>query len=608
MTTDITTGTETSDITGAPVEPDSTRVQQVDPSTLIMDANVRHDARPDRAMIASVRDHGVLQPIIAVATGDGRARVRFGHRRTRAAIAAECVTVPVIVHPSNADADDAADEIDRIAKQSVENSHRRGLSPTEQMDAFADMAAFGLTAGQIAARTKTRRRDVVHGLRAARVPEVREAVQSAGLTLEQAAALEEFSDQPEHYELLLDRATNPRGWGPGFEHTVQQLRDRRDEAAARDALLAELADAGIPVVDQPMYGGATKRLIDLTHDPEPATDGAGDRAPTVGPEVAQDDDGEGPEFGDEDDCEEDEREDGEDDCEPAGSPGAVPAPITPEAHATCPGHAAYLTSTYGGPQRQSQVVAVYVCTDPLGHGHRSRTGAPLRHPSGPAAARSGETSEEAEDREAAEKAAKAAARRRVIAGNKAWDSATTVRRGWLASLLTRRTPPTGASTWMAQAFLTDRYTVCRAAERGHRTAAELLCSTPATLGQADHERVLTALAGASENRATVITLGMVLGAIEGETHRSQWRWKEHHGGRPDAGLVRYLEALAGWGYTLSPVERLAIGEHVDDAEVFEAPGALASTGTIERDNGDPDDEDSPAEDSGADDASGDGEG
>lgn len=587
MTTDITTGTDASDSTGGPVEPDSTRVQQIDPGTLIMDANVRHDARPDRAMIASVRQHGVLQPIIAVATSDGRARVRFGHRRTQAAIAAERRAVPVIVHPSNADADHAAGEIDRIAQQSVENSHRRGLSPTEQMDAFADMAAFGLTAGQIAARTKARRRDVAHGLRAARVPEVREAVESAGLTLEQGAALEEFSDQPEHYELLLDRATNPRGWGPGFEHTVQQLRDRRDEAAARDELGAELVAAGTPVVDQPMYDSATKRLIDLTDDPEPGTAATDDKADSgacdLDPDVAPNDESE---LAD------------EDDRKPPERPSAGPAPISPQAHTACPGHAAYLTSTYGGPQRRLQVVAVYVCTDPLGHGHRSRTGAPLRHPSGPAAPRAGESAEEAEDREAAEKAEKAAARRRVIAGNKAWDSATTVRRGWLSELLSRRTPPKGASTWMAQAFLTDRYTVCRAAERGHRTAAELLCSTPATLGQADHERVLAVLAGASENRASVITLGMVLGAIEGETHRGQWRWAEHRGAHPDAGLVRYLEALAGWGYTLSPVERLAIGEDVDDAEVFDAPGALATTGTDGK-HSDPDDEDSAGQDSAA---------
>lgn len=571
MTTDITTGTATG---CPPVEPDAQRVQQLDPSELLMDANVRHDARVDRAMISSVRDHGVLQPIVAVATGDGRARVRFGHRRTLAAIAAGHVTVPVIVHPSNAAADAAAEEVERLSTQTVENTQREGLTVSEQLDVFADLAAYNLSAGEIASRTKTRRRDVVKGLRAARIPEVREAVKSAGLTLEQAATLEEFSDDPDAYEVLMDRATNPSGYGPGFDHAAQRLRDDRAEAAAREALLAELAEAGTPVIDQPSYNSGAKRLVDLTDDPEPAP-GAGAQglvdldALDVGAPDDLDDD-----LDEEDDADESWDEDGD----VADEVGTAPAPITPEAHSACPGHAAYVTTTYGGPKRGPQPVAVHVCTDPLGNGHRSRFGVPLSAPRGPLAAPvAGETPEQAEARAEAEKAAKAAARKRVIAGNKAWDSATTVRREWLAEMLTRKTPPKGACSWMASAFLTDRYTVCRAAERGHATAAELLCTVPGALGQADHARITKALDGASENRATVITLGMVLGAIEGETHRGQWRWTEDRGGRPDASLVRYLHALAGWGYTLSPVERLAVGQDVDDAEVFEAPGAPASS-------------------------------
>ncbi len=528
-------------------------------------------------MVASVRDHGVLQPVIAVATGDGRARVRFGHRRTRAALAAGRATVPVIVHPTSADADAAAVEIERMATQTQENTHRQGLTPAEQMDVFAGMAELGgLSAGQIAARTKMPRRDVAAGLRAARRPEVREAVAAAALTLEQGAALEEFSDQPEHYELLLDRLANPRSWGPGFEHTVQRLRDDRDEAATREALLAELTAAGTPVIEQLSFSGPVKRLIDLTDDPDHGP--AEDHDP--------DDESVGERELDDDEYEED---DGRVDAPQAGGPEAIgPAPITPEAHAGCPGHAVYVSTALVGSRRRPQAVAVYVCTDPLGNGHRSRTGGLLREASEPTGPRAGESAQEAEDREAAEKAAKSAARRRVIAGNKAWDSATTVRRRWLAELLTRRTPPKAANTWVAGAFVADRYTVCRAAERGHRTAAELLCPEPAEGLQPDHERILGVLDGAGENRAAVVTLGLVLGAIDGETHRGQWRWNEDNtrrastapspqqfAARADASLVRYLEALAGWGYPLSPIERLAIGEDVDDSEVFDAPSVGA---------------------------------
>lgn len=608
MTTDITstdtdrTGADRPDAdrldieagaaTGGPVEPDSQRVQQLHPRELLMDANVRHDARVDRAMVSSVRDHGVLQPIIAFATGGGRARVRFGHRRTLAAIADGHLTVPVIVHPSRVDADAASDEVERLSTQTVENTQREGLTVSEQLDAFAELEGLGLSAGQIASRTKTPRRDVVKGLRAARVAEVREAVASAGLTLEQAATLEEFSDDPDAYQALIERATNPRGYGPGFDHAAQRLRDDRAEAAAREALLAELTEAATPVIDQPAYNSGVKRLSDLTDEPEPVPEPGSEAlvdldAPEAGTGVLADDldlEGES-ENGAEDEGEVDDWDVWDEDGEETDEVRSAPAPITPEAHAACPGHAAYVTTTYGGPKRGPQPVAVHVCTDPLGNGHRSRFGVPLVPSTASSAPVAGETAEQAEQRAAAQRAAKSAARKRVIAGNKAWDSATTVRREWLAELLTRKTPPKGACTWMAQAFVDDRYTVCRAAERGHATAADLLCAKPGTVGQADHDRITKALDGASENRATVITLGMILGAIEGETGRHQWRWTEQRFGRPDASLVRYLRALAGWNYTLSPIEHLAIGEDVDEAEVFDAPDVPAAGPTPDGSDG-----------------------
>ncbi|WP_167762195.1 ParB/Srx family N-terminal domain-containing protein, partial [Blastococcus sp. CT_GayMR20] len=95
MTTD-----NTSTSTDSATTPDTAaelRVQQLDPHSLLVDANVRHDTRADADLVASVRDLGVLVPIVAVRTADGRLRVRLGHRRTLAAIEAGRPTVPVVV-------------------------------------------------------------------------------------------------------------------------------------------------------------------------------------------------------------------------------------------------------------------------------------------------------------------------------------------------------------------------------------------------------------------------------------------------------------------------------------------------------------------------------
>jgi ParB family transcriptional regulator, chromosome partitioning protein len=85
---------------------------ELDPRSLLVDVNIRTDARLDKDFIASIKDLGVLVPITAVRTTTGDVRVRFGHRRTLAAIEAGLATVPVEIVGDDA-TDDAA-QIERI--------------------------------------------------------------------------------------------------------------------------------------------------------------------------------------------------------------------------------------------------------------------------------------------------------------------------------------------------------------------------------------------------------------------------------------------------------------------------------------------------------------
>jgi ParB family chromosome partitioning protein len=83
----------------------TTQIHQIDPTTLLVDLNVRFDARLNPDFIASIKEHGVLVPIVAVRTTEGDVRVRMGHRRTLAAIEADVPTVPVVI-ASNESTDD----------------------------------------------------------------------------------------------------------------------------------------------------------------------------------------------------------------------------------------------------------------------------------------------------------------------------------------------------------------------------------------------------------------------------------------------------------------------------------------------------------------------
>ncbi len=58
------------------------QVEEADPRTLLVDANIRLNP----AFVASIKDLGVLVPIVAVRTAKGAVRVRLDNRRTLGAI------------------------------------------------------------------------------------------------------------------------------------------------------------------------------------------------------------------------------------------------------------------------------------------------------------------------------------------------------------------------------------------------------------------------------------------------------------------------------------------------------------------------------------------
>ena len=61
------------------------RLEQLDPRTLLLDGNIRSEADLDEDFVASIRQRGVVQPIVAVQTEQG-VQVRYGQRRTLAVI------------------------------------------------------------------------------------------------------------------------------------------------------------------------------------------------------------------------------------------------------------------------------------------------------------------------------------------------------------------------------------------------------------------------------------------------------------------------------------------------------------------------------------------
>ena len=64
-------------------------LEMLDPATLTVDINVRKDAALTKEFVASIKEHGVLVPVVAHRKDDGTVHVLMGQRRTRAAVEAE---------------------------------------------------------------------------------------------------------------------------------------------------------------------------------------------------------------------------------------------------------------------------------------------------------------------------------------------------------------------------------------------------------------------------------------------------------------------------------------------------------------------------------------
>jgi ParB family chromosome partitioning protein len=239
-------------------------LEMLDPKTLTIDINVRKDAALTPAFVASIKEHGVLEPVIAHRKDDGTVHVLMGQRRTRAAVEAERPEIPVMVTES-------PEEAERILTQVVENIQRSALTEADEAEAYHQLSLIGVSAAQMAKKTGRTRINVEDALKA-KSTTAGDAALGRGCTIEEALILAEFEDDADATEELESVLADEPDM---LLHVTQRLRDKRDIAAARAALIAELEGQGKTIVEDAghyadedaLYVSAANRA-----DGEPATE------------------------------------------------------------------------------------------------------------------------------------------------------------------------------------------------------------------------------------------------------------------------------------------------------------------------------------------------
>jgi ParB family transcriptional regulator, chromosome partitioning protein len=433
-------------------------LEMLDPATLTIDINVRKDASLKAEFIASIKELGVLEPVIAHRKDDGTVHVLMGQRRTLGAVEAGRDTIPVMIVAT-------PEEAERIVTQVVENIQRTELTEADEADAYHQLSLIGVSAAKIAKQTGRTKAAVESALKAKSTDAGAKALHN-GYTIEQALILAEFEgDEDATEELESCIADEPEN----LDHLTQRMRDKRELRNQVAELTAKFESEGKTVVEDYGYY-IDEENIAVTSlkraDGEPATD-----------------------------------EDA---------------------------NAVHISSNYWGAIRTTLVVTGW-----------KELGFTPKHE------RSSETTGAQKGPMTDEQKAE---RKTLIANNKAMESATTVRRTWVKTLLSRKTAPKGWQYFTVHAITHHSET---ASGYDGKVAAEM---AGAKIGEEsdrwgwnplrDHVANTTA-------RPEFALIALVCAGYEKTIQKDSWR---------SAGQVHkdYLNQLVTWGYTPSEVEKIII--------------------------------------------------
>lgn len=175
----------------AGTEADETRPAASGELRLPLDSLVANPNQPRRTfdeealheLAASIREHGIIQPVVVENQGNGTYLIVAGERRCRAARIAGLREVPAVLR-------EFSDER-RLEVALIENVQRADLNAMEEAQAYRKlMEVTGLSQEEVAARVGKNRSTVANALRLLKLPDdVQHALSAGQLTSGHARAI-----------------------------------------------------------------------------------------------------------------------------------------------------------------------------------------------------------------------------------------------------------------------------------------------------------------------------------------------------------------------------------------------------------------------------------
>ncbi len=219
----------------------------------------------------SIREHGVLQPILVRPSG-AQYELIAGERRWRASRMAERETIPAIVVDF--------DESTALEVSIIENLQREDVSPLEEAAMFRKMTeTFGYSVRQLAQKVGKDKGYVENRLRLSNAPaDIRELVSLRKDTISHAYELMKITDERQRRrlakrivagELSLAKLRKVTGGGSPDEEPAAsgEKRRRRARTVAGEAQIAQAADDALMGARSKLAEGVDD-LVDILRNPE----------------------------------------------------------------------------------------------------------------------------------------------------------------------------------------------------------------------------------------------------------------------------------------------------------------------------------------------------
>jgi ParB family chromosome partitioning protein len=217
------------DVDTAMLFDDQEKVQKVPVSALTANPNQPRTTFDEEALAQlaeSIKQYGILQPLVVTPHGPGKYAIVAGERRWRAAQLAGESRVPVIVRSTK--------ELEQLEIALVENVQRVDLSPLEQAVSIERLhQQFSMTYEAIAKRLGKASSTLNNTVRLLQLPEdAQEALKSGHIFEGHARAILSLKDMPEKQAELLGNIQK-HGWSVRqAEQFVTSLKEGYKESTA----------------------------------------------------------------------------------------------------------------------------------------------------------------------------------------------------------------------------------------------------------------------------------------------------------------------------------------------------------------------------------------